>query len=77
MSGRVNALVSNLEMKMNIRDIEVGTSWYVQLAPRATLVERVVVEVTENTILLRDFHTLSQYDTARYRFDEITLVECC
>lgn len=62
---------------MNIRDIAPGTRWYVQLVPRATLVEREVVEVTENTILLRDPHTLSQCDTSRYRFDEITLVECC
>jgi hypothetical protein len=62
---------------MDMLDVDVGTCWYVQLAPRATLVEREVVEVTENTILLRDPHTRSRHDTARYRFDETTLVERC
>ena len=62
---------------MDMLDVDVGTCWYVQLAPRATLVEREVVEVTENTILLRNLHTISRHDTARYRLDEIVLVELC
>ena len=60
---------------MTIDDVEIKSLWYVQLAAGATLVEREVVETTELTILLRDPHTMSRYDTARYRFGEITLVE--
>lgn len=62
---------------MDIDDVELNSRWYVQLAPRATLVEREVIEKTELTILLRDPHTMSSYNTARYRFDEITLIEAC
>ena len=60
---------------MNIRDIDAGTAWYVQLGLGCTLVEREVVETTERTVLLRDPHTKSQHNTARYMFDDITLVE--
>lgn len=62
---------------MNIQDIEPGQRWYVQLAPKATLVDREVVEVTEKTVLLRDPHIISMYDTSRYRFDEIEFIEEC
>jgi len=62
---------------LNIHDVEIGSIWYVQLAPQAALVEREVTAVTELTIVLRDPYTLSTPDKHRYRFDEITLVESC
>ena len=62
---------------MKIDDIELNSRWYVQLAPRATLMELEVVEKTELTVVLRDTRSYSNFSDTRHRFDEITFVEAC
>ena len=62
---------------MNIRDVEINSRWYVQLAPGATLVELEVLEKTELTILLRNPRIHSSHNKSRYIFSEIKLVELC
>ena len=62
---------------MTIDELDEGSRWYVQLAPKATLVEMVVDEITELTVVLRDPNSLSSYNTSRYRFDEIEFIEAC
>ena len=62
---------------MTTYDLELNSRWYVQLAPRSSLVEREVIEVTELTVLLRDPYARSAYNTVRYRFSEIEFIEAC
>lgn len=61
---------------MKINDLEIGTCWYVQLSPKATLVEFEVLETTELTVLLRQIKEIrSNYDISRYRFSDIEFIE--
>jgi len=60
---------------MKIKYLEVGSTWFVQLAPRATLVKRKIVDVTKETVLLKNEHTNSSYNESRYKFTDIEFVE--
>lgn len=52
-------------------DPKVGDYWYVQLGPRATLVERKVLDVTPLTILLEEDKICGSYES-RYVRSELT-----
>lgn len=60
---------------MDIKEIEKGDKWFVQLSPKSTLVEREVLDVTEFTVLLKNNDTNSSYNKARYKFSDIEFVE--
>ena len=62
---------------MNIEDVEINSKWYVQLAPGCALMEVEIVEKTELTIVMLDPHSHSKYNTSRYIFSDIKLVEAC
>ena len=57
----------------------VSMDYYVQLAPRATLVKRRVLDVTDKTILLEDNEKVAKtnYDKSRYKRSDIEIVESC
>lgn len=57
----------------------VSKDYYIQLAPRATLVKRKVTDITDLTIELEDNTKVAKtnYDKSRYKRSDVEIVESC